>query len=40
MSKLCALVIGHKKKSPGAMNVNKNITQFDFNEDLALRIQR
>jgi len=40
MSKLCALVIGHKKKSPGAVNVNKNITEFDFNEDLALRIER
>ena len=40
MSKLCALVIGHKKKTPGAVNVNKNITEFDFNEDLALRIEK
>jgi len=40
MNKLCALVIGHKKKSPGAINVNKNITEFDFNEDLALRIEK
>lgn len=40
MNKLCALVIGHKKKSPGAINVNKNITEFDFNEDLALQIEK
>lgn len=40
MSKLCALVIGHKKKSPGAVNVKANITEFDFNEDLALRIEK
>jgi len=40
MSKLCALVVGHKKKTPGAVNVNKNITEFDFNEDLALRIEK
>ena len=40
MSKLCALVIGHKKKSPGAENANKNITEFDFNEDLAMRIEK
>lgn len=40
MSRLCALVIGHKKKSPGAKNSNKNITEFDFNEDLALRIEK
>jgi len=40
MSTLCALVIGHKKKSPGAINANKDITEFDFNEDLALRVER
>lgn len=40
MSKLCALVIGHKKRSPGAENTNANLTEFDFNEDLALRIER
>lgn len=39
-SKLCALVIGHKKKSPGAINVNSNLTEFDFNEDLALRVEK
>lgn len=37
--KLCALVIGHKKRSPGARNANSNLTEFDFNEDLALRIE-
>ena len=40
MSKLCALVIGHKKRSSGAINVNSNLTEFDFNEDLALRIEK
>ncbi len=39
MSKLCALVIGHKKTSPGAVNKSKNLTEFDFNEDLARRIE-
>jgi len=40
MSKLCALVIGHKKTSPGAVNKNKNLTEFDFNEDLAMKIEK
>ena len=40
MSKLCALVIGHKKKSPGAVNTNSNISEFDFNEDLAMQIEK
>ena len=40
MSKLCALVIGHKKRSPGTKNAKANLTEFDFNEDLALRIER
>ncbi len=38
--KLCALVIGHKKNSPGAVNINSDVTEFDFNEDLALRIEK
>lgn len=38
--KLCALVIGHKKNSPGAVNSSSNLTEFDFNEDLALRIEK
>jgi len=37
--KLCALVIGHKKHSPGAKNIRANLSEFDFNEDLALRIE-
>ncbi len=37
--KLCALVIGHKKRSPGAENKKLRITEFDFNEDLAMRIE-
>jgi N-acetylmuramoyl-L-alanine amidase len=40
MSQSCALVIGHKKTSPGAKNKNKNVTEFDFNEDLAMRIEK
>ncbi len=40
MKKQCALVISHKKKSPGAHNKNQNLYEFDFNEDLALRIER
>ncbi|MEE9555572.1 MAG: N-acetylmuramoyl-L-alanine amidase [candidate division Zixibacteria bacterium] len=40
MSKLCAIVIGHKKKSPGACNKNQNLYEFEFNDDLALRIER
>ena len=39
-SKLCALVIGHNKRSPGAINVNSKLTEFDFNEDLALRVEK
>jgi N-acetylmuramoyl-L-alanine amidase len=39
MSKLCALVVGHTEKRPGAKNINKNISEFDFNDDLARRIK-
>lgn len=38
--KLCALVIGHKKSSVGAVNEKAGITEFDFNEDLAVRIEQ
>lgn len=38
--KKCALVIGHKKKSPGASNKNSGITEFDFNEGLAMEIEK
>ncbi|NIR33488.1 MAG: N-acetylmuramoyl-L-alanine amidase [Desulfuromonadales bacterium] len=37
--KLCALVIGHKKSSPGAENTASGLTEFDFNEKLALLIE-
>jgi len=40
LKKLCALVIGHKKSSPGAVNERAGITEFDFNEDLAIRIEK
>ena len=38
--KLCALVIGHKKSSPGAVNENAGLTEFDFNDYLAIRIEK
>ena len=38
--KLCALVIGHKKSSPGAGNERAGIHEFEFNEDLAIRIEK
>ncbi len=38
--KLCALVIGHKKSSSGAVNEKTGLTEFDFNEDLAIRIEK
>jgi len=40
LKKRCALVIGHKKSSPGAVNERAGITEFDFNEDLAIRIEK
>lgn len=40
MKKLSALVICHKKRSPEAVNTNANITEFDFNDDLACYIKR
>jgi len=38
-NKLCALVIGHKKNSPGAVNKNFNLSEFDFNDELSIRIE-
>lgn len=38
--KRCALVIGHKKVSPGAMNKNSNLTEYQFNEELADLIEQ
>ncbi|OLQ73296.1 hypothetical protein BIT28_21425 [Photobacterium proteolyticum] len=37
--KKCALVIGHKKQSPGALNKSSGTTEFAFNEQLALDIE-
>lgn len=37
--KTCALVIGHKKSSPGASNADSGTTEFDFNEALARDIE-
>jgi len=37
--KFCALVIGHKKASPGAVNKKTGITEFEFNDDFARRIE-
>ncbi len=33
------MVIGHKKSSAGAVNHRTNLTEFDFNNDLAGRIE-
>jgi N-acetylmuramoyl-L-alanine amidase len=38
--KLCALVIGHKKSSPGASNDKSGLNEFDFNEELAILIEK
>ena len=35
----CALVIGHKKSSPGASNNSSGLTEFVFNDKLALDIE-
>ncbi len=37
--KLCALVIGHKKSSPGAVNPRTGLSEFVFNDDLSRRIE-
>lgn len=37
--KTCALVIGHKKSSPGAMNMATGLTEFHYNERLAMEIE-
>lgn len=35
-----AIVIGHKKTSPGAYNSNKSISEFDYNEELSIMIEK
>ena len=37
--KKCALVIGHKKLSPGASNKSSKLTEFVFNDKLAIDIE-
>lgn len=37
--KKCALVIGHKKSSPGASNKSSGLTEFVFNDKLAIDIE-
>lgn len=38
--KLCALVIGHQQDSPGAVNKNSNMSEFEFNSQLAPLIEK
>ena len=38
--KKCALVIGHKKTSPGASNKEAALTEFQFNDELAIEIEK
>ena len=38
--KRCALVIGHKNVSPGAINKNSDLSEFKFNEELASLIEQ
>jgi len=35
----CALIIGHKQSSRGAYNETYEISEFDFNEELAKQIE-
>jgi N-acetylmuramoyl-L-alanine amidase len=37
--KKCALVIGHKKSSPGASNKSSGLAEFIFNDKLAIDIE-
>jgi len=38
--RLCALVIGHKKMSPGAVNEATGLSEFDFNDHLSIMIEK
>jgi N-acetylmuramoyl-L-alanine amidase len=38
--KTCAIVIGHKSSSPGASHENSGLTEFTFNEQLAIDIEK
>ena len=37
--KKCALVIGHKKSSPDASNNSSGLTEFIFNDKLAMDME-
>ncbi len=37
---LCALVIGHRKSAKGAVSIDKSVTEFDFNKELATEIRK
>lgn len=37
--RLCALVIGHKKNSGGAVNADSGLSEFEFNDRLAVMIE-
>ncbi len=39
-NRLCALVIGHKKSSPGAVNHASHLTEFEFNDHLSIMIEQ
>lgn len=37
---LCAIVVGHKKTSPGAYNETYHISEFEYNNDIAIKIDK
>lgn len=37
---LCVINIGHSRKDPGCSNKNYNVTEFEFNHELALDIEQ
>ncbi len=37
--KLCAIIIGHKKQSPGAVSADQKVTEFEFNDALSRLIE-
>ena len=37
--KLCALVVGHTRGSQGAVNKSTGLTEFDFNNGMAVRVK-
>ena len=40
VKKLCVLVIGHHPDKPGGVNPHSNISEFEFNKELARRIEK